>query len=1118
MHRKSKNMRNRTQCVGLTVWASVVGAGLLSASEPVDYLRDIKPLLADKCFSCHSGLKQEASLRLDAIDLIRQGGDSGAAIAPGDGLASLIVERVSAEDADLRMPPPEAGHPLTADQIRLLASWIDAGAAAPDEAIPADPRDHWAFQPPQAIAVPDADAAWVRNEIDRFLADEHQRRGLVAVGPGPRSLLLRRLYLDLIGLPPTGEELQTFLDDETPGAWESAVDRLLDSPRYGERWARHFMDIWRYSDPSGYGNEIRDGREHLWRWRDWIVESLNADKPYDRMLVEMLAADEVAPDDVDAARATGFLARNWYKFNRNVWLDNIVEHSSKAFLGLTLNCARCHDHKYDPISHHEYYQMRAFFEPHEVRDDPFGAAESAMVVRAFDAKAETVTYPFLQGDENRPDKEHPALPAVPEVLGGKLTIEPVTLPVTAYYPALREENRGAALAAAEARLAAARAAVGEAEEDLQAARRAADEAIARTTGDSAGTKDQPSRQAGRPAGKIACQDDFSSLDPLRWTVEGGQWTSRAGHLVQSDGSTNQYRLLTNVAHPRDFRARLKLRITGGEMWRSVGLGFDVHGQAMRAVYLSAVSGGSKVQATLQDDTGRWAYPRTGAKARDILLDRDYLVELAVRDRLLNVLIDGELQFAFTLPANRNPGKLAIFTFSATAEFDDLEVASLALDRELVADGSQLADATDDRADPASVLRRAAAQVQAERANLALAEAELASLSARTAAELAKFGLAEADMKGLAAAAGRAARLVDVRTHEQKIATARMTLAQLGDLSDADADAKKTKQADAARQVVEKETRQLAAALEKLEEPTTGYPPLGPIHPTTSTGRRLALARWITRPENPLTARVLVNHVWLRHFDAPLVERMFDFGLRSDRPPQANLLDWLAVKFMQDGWSLKALHRRIVMSGAYRFHSSAGPLPGTAERSPSSPTLTAEAAAANQRIDPDNRSLWRMNARRMEAEVARDSLLYLGGSLDVTMGGPPIRHTEGQTVLRRSLYFRQDKERQMTFLSLFDGAKVNECYRRKATVVPQQALAMFNSQIAWEQAGKLAERGEPQDRAAFVSRLFTDLLCRPATADELRECETFLATAANRADARRQLVLVILNHNDFVTVR
>ncbi len=218
------------------------------------------------------------------------------------------------------------------------------------------------------------------------------------------------------------------LADESEDAYERVVDRLLASPQYGERWGRHWMDVWRYSDWDGYGAEVRESQPHIWRWRDWIIESLNADKPYDEMVREMLAADEVAPGDPDTLRASGFLVRNWYKFNRNVWLEATVEHTSKAFLGITLNCARCHDHMYDPILQTDYYQFRAFFEPHNVRTDRVpGQRDTKLdgLVRVFDEKADATTYLFARGNEAKPDKEHPLTPGVPAVLGGDpLQVEP----------------------------------------------------------------------------------------------------------------------------------------------------------------------------------------------------------------------------------------------------------------------------------------------------------------------------------------------------------------------------------------------------------------------------------------------------------------------------------------------------------------------------------------------------------------------------------------------------------------------------------------------------------------------------------------------------------------------
>ncbi|MFT5325982.1 MAG: mono/diheme cytochrome c family protein [Planctomycetaceae bacterium] len=1063
----------------------------------VDYLTDIKPLLRDKCFSCHSARKQEGGLRLDAASLISRGGDGGPAIVASSPDASQILKRVTAED-DQRMPPSDSGTRLTPEEVAKLSAWIADGAASPTESIPAAPSEHWSFQPPVMIEIPDVSASWIRNDIDRFIAAEHQRAGVNAVGEASPSMLLRRVSLDLTGLPPTLSERQLFLQDDSADAFEHAVDRLLASPRYGERWARHFMDIWRYSDPSGYGKEIRDGREHIWRWRDWIVESLNDDKGYDRMIVEMLAADEVAPNDTNSLRATGFLARNWYKFNRNVWLDNIVEHSSKAFLGLTVNCARCHDHKYDPFEQVGYYRMRAIFETHDVRDDPFSNS-SGQLVRTYDMHLDRETFTFLQGDENRPDKDNPLTAGLPELLG-ELPIEPVPLPVTAWYPALREDSRVAAHAAAVAQVSSSEAALKTAQATvLASARKLA--AFREVDSGSSAKESSPTRSVttvGEAAAPVFA-DKFSKLNSDQWKVESGEWTVNDGRLVQSLGETKQHRLISMINHPRDFVATLRLRITGGDQYRSVGLGFDVDGRAMNAVYLSV--SGPKVQFTNQGSDGRWQYPAAGMSAHHVQVGQDYELKLAVKDQLLNVFIDGELKVAFNLPTTRRPGRFSIWTFSATAEFSQFSLSSLPA-------GSLLMAGVKGSATPAKPLTRRDLELALQVAKAAeaaaithqrVAESELESLTARRAAELVKHGLSEGNLNELAVVAGRTSRRLTVDKFEEQIAQSRLKIQQGVQLPPTDANAKK------ALEVVEKQLaaqlKQLEAARGRLENGSVDYPSLGPNYPQTSSGRRLGFARWITDRKNPFAARVLVNHVWLRHFDSPLVERTFDFGLRSERPRHAVLLDWLAVRLMEENWSLKTLHKQIVMSGLYRLSSS-----------------SVEASADTLAVDPDNHSLWRMNVRRMEAEVVRDSVLHLGGSLDMTMGGPPVEHNQGQTVLRRSLYFRQDKERQMTFLSLFDGAKVNECYERKPTVSPQQALAMFNSPIASKQAQKLTEAHASLKSGDFVGTLFRHVLCREPSKHEVTECNQFLVEFDDSTNARHQLALVVLNHNDFVTIR
>ncbi|MBL8793190.1 MAG: DUF1549 domain-containing protein, partial [Planctomycetia bacterium] len=307
------------------------------------------------------------------------------------------------------------------------------------------------FQTVQRPPVPQVkNAAWVRNPIDAFIAAEHEERGLQPRPEAARPVLVRRVYLDLLGLPPTRDELRAAVEDQAADWYEQLVDKLLASPRHGERWGRHWMDVWRYSDWYGYNGEIRHSQPHVWRWRDWIVEAVNADKGYDRMLVEMLAGDELAPDDPDVVRATGYLVRNYNRHHRDKWLQETVDHTFQAFLGLTIGCARCHDHMYDPLSQQDYYQVRAFFEPHQVRIDQLpGKLDPVKIdnltipgnglARVYDADGKAPTYLFTRGDETKPDKSAVIMPGVPKSLGGELpAIAPVRLPASAFDPEKRD--------------------------------------------------------------------------------------------------------------------------------------------------------------------------------------------------------------------------------------------------------------------------------------------------------------------------------------------------------------------------------------------------------------------------------------------------------------------------------------------------------------------------------------------------------------------------------------------------------------------------------------------------------------------------------------------------------
>jgi mono/diheme cytochrome c family protein len=349
------------------------GADLPAAADrPIDFARDVRPIFAQACASCHGAAKQRGGLRLDAAAAAMRGGDRGPAITPGDAAYSRLLLAVSGLDPDLKMPP--AGKPqLTAEQIGVLRAWIDQGAKWPKDETVAGPAaahsDHWAFQPPKRGTPPDVtDKDWCRNDIDRFVLARLDQEKIAPSPEADRVTLIRRLSLDLLGLPPSPKEVDAFVADQAPDAYEKLVDRLLASPAYGERWGRHWLDLARYADSDGYEKDT--GRPYAWRYRQWVIEALNRNLPYDEFVVEQLAGDLLPNATLDQKIATGF-HRNTLsnheggvdqeQFRVEACVDR-VNTTAEVFMGLTLGCARCHDHKYDPFSQREYYELFAFFD------------------------------------------------------------------------------------------------------------------------------------------------------------------------------------------------------------------------------------------------------------------------------------------------------------------------------------------------------------------------------------------------------------------------------------------------------------------------------------------------------------------------------------------------------------------------------------------------------------------------------------------------------------------------------------------------------------------------------------------------------------------------------------
>ena len=1071
-------------------WLLIAGIVPTACGETVDYLKDIKPLLSAKCYSCHGAIRQESGLRLETRSLMLKGGDSGAAIKPGDSEGSALIERVAA-DPDSRMPPEGEGAALKPDEIRKLRLWIESGASAPEEETPAGPLDHWAFRPIMRPPIPArvSGASFAEHPVDAFLEQQRVKRGLRVQPEADRQLLIRRLYLDLIGLPPTREQL----NDSRP--WGQIVDELLESPHHGERWGRHWMDVWRYSDWYGLGAQLRNSQKHIWRWRDWIVESLNQDKGYDRMIQEMLAGDELAPTDPEVLRATGFLARNYYLFNRTTWLDSTIEHTGKAFLGLTLNCAKCHDHKYDPITHVDYYRFRAIFEPHQVRLDPVPGVidlEKDGLPRVFDDHTELATYLHLRGDPKQPDKETEITPGTPALFDSfAVPIEPVELPAEAFAPALLPH-------VAKDRLAAAEQQVEVALKQLKAAQKKLAEAETKPSP----VKTEPKTLQGT---SFLVESDFEKLDESTWKLTGAGWKFDDGKLLQTQSTRDQQFVTLSLPHPDDFELMCRYTHTGGATYKSITFRFDQSSDAKFSnyVYTSAHAPGPKIQVAYTRG-GTSSYPPEGRKSFPIKVGEVYELRFAVRGTLVNVWLNDKFQLAYNLPTRGKERGLSFSAFDGTAAFDSIRIRSLPVDIELTSASNKPAA---NPADPAQAVRIAEAA-------LAVARARIDELNTITAADRARLkdGLPQEQLQPLLMAAATAQLQARVASAEQELLSAGADQAKSNAAS---------KKLDAARNALaEIKTptyESIRASRKALETPAHKETDYAPIYSSTSTGRRTALAKWITSRQNPLTARVAVNHVWMRHFGEPLVESVFDFGLRSKQPAHAQLLDYLASEFMDSGWSFRHLHRLIVTSQAYQLSTSGA---GVDE--------------ATHKADPNNQYLWRMNSRRMEAQVVRDCLLDLAGVLDRQLGGPAINPAQGGT--RRSLYFQHSRDQQDKFLDMFDDADHLQCYRRSESIVPQQALAMSNSKLSLEMAVKIAQRiqtgmaGEvrPDSRESFVDVAFLQLMGRPAEAAETAACLEFckeveslhpdLAANEREQRIRERLIHALINHNDFISIR
>jgi hypothetical protein len=988
--------------VAVVAW--LLAAGRLTAGTLEDVVR---PLLVERCGGCHGPDTQEGGLRLDVRHRALKGGDFGPVIVPGQAAESELIRRITSSDTKKMMPPD--GERLSAAQVKVLTEWIDSGAEWPESAADRgaretdrDPRlDHWAWQPVRRPAVPPphAGAAWPSgNEIDRFLQARLADKHLAPAPAADRRTLIRRLSFDLLGLPPAPEEVAAFVADESPDAYDRLVDRLLASPHYGERWARHWLDIAHYADSHGFERDRL--RPNAWRYRDWVIDALNRDLPYDEFLRRQIAGDAVAADDPDHVVATGFLAAGPWDLVGHVEtksdmlrrqaraddLDDMVTQVMTAACGVTVNCARCHDHKLDPVPQRDYYSLVAVF---------------AGVKRA--------EAPTSRADRDRHTR--------------------------------RRDELTAAVAAARSELHA-------------LAGRPVDLADIVGGGDGRGTGRKGFGIDPR-SGKEVDAKPRKALDKIRVNQPQAGPTKFVNAVFVPHGPGDVPVTTTGLVVreiPETSRAGWDAirngPVDGQESTKFGDVDYAKEGHTILGLHANV---GITFDLAAIDAEFRPANPRfrglVGYGGRTAEAGAEYFV-----------FVDGVRAATGRIGADDGGTPLDV-PLPAGAKF--LTLVATDAGNGVATDQIFFGDARIEGDPPPAVADRAE-RIEAARVRLAALERELQALQPPAMF----FGpVAEPPPPVRVHLRG------NPETTGDEVGPGGLGLvaglsARFGDASLPEGD------------------------------------------------RRRALAAWITSPANPLTPRVIVNRLWHHHFGAGLVDTPSDLGAGGGRPSHPELLDWLAAEMVARGWSLKAMHRLICRSHAYRQRSVG--VPG------------GEAARA---VDADDRLLWRQNPRRLDAESLRDATLAVSGCLNLQMHGPGYRDFDYEEAYapvyryvtpdrpelwRRSIYRLVVRSTPHTFMSTLDCPNpANLAPARLETTTALQSLALLNNDFMLRQAGHCArrlERDAGAEPAAQVRRGYALAVSR-----EPDEAELAAAVAVVRSAGLAQFCRMLFNLNEFVYV-
>ena len=984
-------------CHGFPIVLALAFMGTPTRADGPDFNRDVRPILADKCYHCHGpdASNRKADLRLDTA--------MGAArVLKGKGADEAeLVRRIVSKDPDEVMPPGESNFTkrLSPKEVSILKAWVASGGQY---------STHWAFARPVSQPAPAVtDPQW-NSTIDRWVRARLVKEGLTPSAEADRATLLRRVSLDLTGLPPSVAEVEAFLSDRAPDAYAKAVDRLLASPRYGERMAVLWMDLARYGDSSVYH---ADGPRDMWGWRDWVIRAFNENMPYDRFTVEQLAGELLPNATVAQKVATGFNRNHATTDEGGVipeefrvdYVVDRVKTVGSVWLGLSLECGQCHDHKYDPITQAEYYRFYAYFNNTKDPGMQTRGGNQAPVVELADPEAAT--------------KKEAARKAR-EAVAGELAV-------------LRDK-----------------APAGKGFTDWMAKQRAPEGTVAPSAIPSLllplDEKDKGILLD--PLGAVGVPSEGKATDAAR---PGGAGAKLAGNTIyrfSHDPGMEWNRPFTFAAWmkiPKGGGGFLLTRMDGGDKnYRGFDFGTDAGKPGLHLIH-SWGSNALKVYAKQALPPDAWHH---------VVITGDGSGKAAGT----RIYVDGKLQ-EVSVQAD---------TLSATA----VPEAPLQLGA---------------RSDGSGKFKGDVADVALYRA--AIPEAEVASLAADPALRL------------LAVPA-------DKRTREQTALLAGQYLRGSDKAYEA-----KAKQLAKALEAEKKVDRGLTSVMVMEDLPTSqmrqtfvlnrgqydqprkdqlvtpGVPAVFPPVPEGAPGNRLGLARWLVRPDHPLTARVAVNRFWQLFFGEGLVRTTEDFGLQGEPPSHPELLDALATGFIQSGWDVKRLVRDIVTSQTYRQTSACPP--------------------ALREKDPENKLLGRGPRFRLQAEFVRDSALFVSGLYVEKVGGPSVRPYQpkgiweevaidtnlsrfvqdtGEKLYRRSLYTYWKRSSPHPSMMTFDAPTREKCTgTRSRTNTPLQALVTLNDPQFVEAARAFGQRivksaPSPAERVAFAVKA---ALGRPATERE-----------------------------------